>query len=201
MPCSSQPNGEFARTPTRIFVWRQSLRVGVRADGADPYGKSEPLRGARGGPRRRRVPAAQGSRRREAESQGGRRGHTRRGRRGLPAGPGASGVRRRGRLGGPDRPRPGFQGGAAAAAAGSSPPPPAPSSNTAESRSPSGSPSSGSCAATFPSSVRPRKPSHESYDSVSTTPTPSARPRPPASQPMAVTTAVEATRPPRQHST
>lgn len=98
MPCSSQPNGEFARTPTRIFVWRQSLRVGVRADGADPYGKSEPLRGARGGPRRRRVPAAQGSRRREAESQGGRRGHTRRGRRGLPAGPGASGVQRRGRL-------------------------------------------------------------------------------------------------------
>ena len=44
MPCSSQPNGESARAPTRIFVWRQSLRVGVRADGADPYGKSEPLR-------------------------------------------------------------------------------------------------------------------------------------------------------------
>lgn len=103
------------------------------------------------------------------------------------AAPGASG--------GTDRPRPGFQGGAAAAAAGGSPPPPAPSSNTAESRSPSGSPSSGSCAATFPSNMRPRKASHESYDSVSTTPTPSARPRPPASQPMAVTTAVEATRP------
>ena len=98
MPCSSQPNGEFARAPTRIFVWRQSLRVGVRADGADPYGKSEHLRGARGGPRRRRVPAAQGSRRREAQPRGGRRGHAHRGRRGLPAGPGAPGVRRRGRL-------------------------------------------------------------------------------------------------------
>lgn len=98
MPCTSQSNGEFARAPTRIFVWRQSLRVGVRADGADPYGKSEPLRGARGGPRRRRVPAAQGSRRREAQPQGGRRGHARRGRRGLPAGPGVPGVRRRGRL-------------------------------------------------------------------------------------------------------
>lgn len=98
MPCSSQPNGEFARAPTRIFVLRQSLRVGVRADGADPYGKSEHLRGARGGPRRRRVPAAQGSRRREAQPRGGRRGHARRGRRGLPAGPGAPGVRRRGRL-------------------------------------------------------------------------------------------------------
>lgn len=98
MSCSSQPNGEFARAPTRIFVWRQSLRVGVRADGANPYGKSEHLRGARGGPRRRRVPAAQGSRRREAQPRGGRRGHARRGRRGLPAGPGAPGVRRRGRL-------------------------------------------------------------------------------------------------------
>ena len=98
MPCSAQPNGEFARAPTRIFVWRQSLRVGVRADGADPYGKSKPLRGARGGPRRRRVPATQGSRRREAQPQGGRRGRTRRGRRGLPAGLGAPGVRRRGRL-------------------------------------------------------------------------------------------------------
>lgn len=59
MLCSSQPNGEFTRAPTRIFVRRQSLRVGVRADGTDPYGKSEHLRGARGGPRRRRVPAAQ----------------------------------------------------------------------------------------------------------------------------------------------
>ena len=49
-------------------------------------------------PRRRRVPAAQGNRRREAQPQGGRRGRTRRGRRGLPAGPGAPGVRRRGRL-------------------------------------------------------------------------------------------------------
>lgn len=67
MLCSSQPNKESARAPTRIFVWRQSFRVGVRADGTDPYGKSEPLQGARGGPHRRRVPAAQGSRRRETD--------------------------------------------------------------------------------------------------------------------------------------
>lgn len=59
MLCSSQPNRVFARAPTRIFVWRQSLQVGARADGTDPYGKSEPLRGARGGLDRRRVPAAQ----------------------------------------------------------------------------------------------------------------------------------------------
>lgn len=62
MLCSPQPNREFARAPTRIFVWRQSLRVGVRADGTDLYGKSESLRGARGGPDRRRVPAARRSR-------------------------------------------------------------------------------------------------------------------------------------------
>lgn len=49
-------------------------------------------------PRRRRVPAAQGNRRREAQPQGGRRGYARRGRRGLPAEPGVPGVRRRGRL-------------------------------------------------------------------------------------------------------
>lgn len=65
MPCSSQPNREFARALARIFVWRQSLRVGARADGTDPNGKSEPLQGARGVPRRRGVPAAQESRRRE----------------------------------------------------------------------------------------------------------------------------------------
>lgn len=155
MLCSSQPNGEFARAPTRIFVWRQSLRVGVRADGTDPYGKSEPLQGTRCGPDRRRVPAAQRGRRRsgaDAKRSAWARsprpprptGRTRGAR---SAAPGASG--------GTDRPRPGFQGGAAAAAAGGSPPPPAPSSNIAESRSPSGSPSSGSCAATFPLSVRP----------------------------------------------
>ena len=62
MLCSSQPIREFARAPARIFVWRQSLRVGVRADGPDSYGKSESLRGARGGPDRRRAPAAQRSR-------------------------------------------------------------------------------------------------------------------------------------------
>ena len=98
MLCPSQPNREFARAPTRIFVWRQSLRVCVRADGTDPYGKCEPLQSARGGPDRRRVPAAQRSRRREAPTRRGRRGHARRGRRGLPAGPGVPGVRRRGRL-------------------------------------------------------------------------------------------------------
>ena len=49
MLCSSQPNRAFARAPTRIFFWRQPLRVGVRADGTDPYGKSEPLQGAHGG--------------------------------------------------------------------------------------------------------------------------------------------------------
>ena len=32
MPCSSRPNREFAQALTRIFVWRQSFRVGVRAD-------------------------------------------------------------------------------------------------------------------------------------------------------------------------
>ncbi len=46
-----------------------------------------------------------------------------------------------------------------------------------------------------------RKASHESYDSVSTTSKPRTRPRPPASQPMAVTTAVEATRPLRRNLT
>lgn len=75
MPCSSQPNKESARAPTRIFVWRQSLRVGARADGTDPYGKSEPIQGARGGPHRRRVPAAQRSRRQEALPRLGRRRH------------------------------------------------------------------------------------------------------------------------------
>lgn len=51
----SQPNREFDRASTRIFVWRQSLRVGARADAAVLYGKSEPLYGARGAPHRRRV--------------------------------------------------------------------------------------------------------------------------------------------------
>lgn len=80
MLCSSQPNKESARAPTRIFVWRQSLRVGARADGTDPYGKSEPIQSARGGPRRRRVPAAQRSRRQEALPRLGRRRHAGRGR-------------------------------------------------------------------------------------------------------------------------
>lgn len=49
--------------------------------------------------------------------------------------------------------------------------------------------------------MRRRKPSHESYDSVSTTDSPSTRRQPPSSQPIAVTTAVEATRPSRLHLT
>ena len=94
MLCSSQPNKESARAPTRIFVWRQSLRVGTRADGTDPYGKSEPIQGARGGPHRRRVPAAQRSRRQEALPRLGRRRHAGRGRSDLSAGPEMPGVRR-----------------------------------------------------------------------------------------------------------
>lgn len=133
MPCSSQPNREFARALARIFVWRQSLRVGARADGTDPYGKSEPLQGARGVPRRRGVPAAQESRRREALPRGGRCGHARRGRRGLWAGPEVLGLRRlEGRL--HRRRRPEVQ-----------TPLRAPSSSAAESRSPPGSPSSAMC--------------------------------------------------------
>ena len=99
------PNAMFFPAKQRIcpsahpfFVWRQSLRAGVRADGKDPYGKSEPLQGTRCGPDRRRVPAAQRGRRQKAPTRRGRRGHARRGRRGLPAGPGVPGVRRRGRL-------------------------------------------------------------------------------------------------------
>lgn len=83
MLCSSQPNREFARAPTRFFVWRQSLRVDVRMDGTDQYGKREPLLGARGGPDRRRIPAAQRSRRRKALPRRGRRWLARRGRRAL----------------------------------------------------------------------------------------------------------------------
>lgn len=94
MPYSSQPNREFARAPSWIFDWRQPLRVCVRADGTDPYGKSEPLQSARGGPHRQRVPAAQRSRRREVLLRRGRRRHSRRGRRGLPARPGVPGMRR-----------------------------------------------------------------------------------------------------------
>lgn len=45
------------------------------------------------------------------------------------------------------------------------------------------------------------KPSHESKDSVPATDTPSTRLQPDSSQPIAVATAVEATRPPRRHLT
>ena len=62
----SQPNREFDRASTRIFVWRQSLRVDARADAAVLYGKSEPLRGARFGTHRRRALAAQKGRWRES---------------------------------------------------------------------------------------------------------------------------------------
>ena len=58
--------------------------------------------------------------------------------------------------GGTAPPPPASRGGAAAAAAGGLTPSRAPSSSTAESRSPPGSPSSGSCATTCPSSARPR---------------------------------------------
>lgn len=94
MLCSSQPSKESARAPTRIFVWRQSLRVGARAHGTDPYGKSEAIQGARGGPHCRRVPAAQRSRRQEALPRLGRRRHAGRDRGGLSAGPEMPGVRR-----------------------------------------------------------------------------------------------------------
>lgn len=155
MLCSSQQNRELTRAPTRIFVWRQSLRVGVRAEGIDLYGKSEPLQGTRCGPDRRRVPAAQRGCRQKAPTRRGRRGHARRGRRGLPAGPGVPGVRRRGRLEERIDHGRGFKVALQLLRQEVHPPPPAPSSNIAESRSPSGSPSSGSCSATFPSSVRP----------------------------------------------
>ena len=56
----------------RIFVWRQSLRVGVRADGTVLYGKSEPLRGARVGTNRRRDLATQKGRWRETPPQAAR---------------------------------------------------------------------------------------------------------------------------------
>ena len=46
-----------------------------------------------------------------------------------------------------------------------------------------------------------RNASHESWDSVSTTATPSTRRQPSSSQPMAVTTAVEATLRSRRHFT
>ena len=52
------------------------------------------FQGARGGPRRRRVPTDQGSRKREALPRGGRCGHARRGRSGLSAGPEVPGLRR-----------------------------------------------------------------------------------------------------------
>lgn len=87
MLCSSQPNREFARAPIRIFVWRRYFRVCVRANGTDPYGKSEPLQGARGGPRRRRVPAAQRSRRREVLPRRSRRRRALRGRSSISAEP------------------------------------------------------------------------------------------------------------------
>ncbi len=200
MPCSSQQNRELTRTPTRIFVWRQSLRVGVRADGTNPYGKSEPLQGTRCGPDRRRVPAAQRGRRQNAPSRGGRRGHARRGRRSLPAGPGVPGVRLRGRLEEridrgrgfevalpllrqkvrlPHRHRPRTL------------PKAAPRLDLLHQ-------------AHVPQRSRRLCGRGRPATSLTTRCPPRrgpARPRPPASQLMAVTTAMEATRPPRQHST
>lgn len=49
------PNRECARAATRIFVWRQSLRVGVRADGTiPPWSARTPTPGS---PGRRRPPS------------------------------------------------------------------------------------------------------------------------------------------------
>ena len=42
---SSQPNREFARAPTRLFVWRQSRQVGDRPDGLCAMGRANPYRG------------------------------------------------------------------------------------------------------------------------------------------------------------
>lgn len=108
--------------------------------------------GARGGPRRRGVPAAQESRRREALPRGGRCGHARRGRRGLWAGPEVLGLRRlEGRLHRRRRPEVALP----LLRQEAQTPLRAPSSSAAESRSPPGSPSSGPCALTPPSSARP----------------------------------------------
>lgn len=154
MPCSSHPNKESARAHTQIFVWRQSLRVGARADGTDPYGKSEPLYGARGAPHRRRVLLL-----REAVDE-------RRCRDEVGVGtfveaaaayrpdPGCPDCGAGGAPGGTGPLWPGSRGRAADAAAGGSPPSRAQSSRTAASRLPPWLPSSGSCATTSPSSAR-----------------------------------------------
>lgn len=39
MSCVCQPNREFTHASTQIYVWRQSIRVGARADGTDLYRK------------------------------------------------------------------------------------------------------------------------------------------------------------------
>ena len=39
MPCVCQSNREFTHASTQIYVWRQTIRVGARADGTDLYRK------------------------------------------------------------------------------------------------------------------------------------------------------------------
>lgn len=94
MVFSSQPNVEFARAPTRIYVWRHSLRVGVRADGKNRHGNREPLLGARRRAVRRR-PRAPARRRQGAHApRGGGIRHARRGRPAVPPAARAPGLRR-----------------------------------------------------------------------------------------------------------
>lgn len=154
MPCSSQPNREFARAPTRIFVWRQSLRVGVRADGTDPYGKSEPLYALVAD-----LTADESLLLRETVDE--RRCRDEVGLGTLAEAATAYRMDRNARgaaltsSGGTAPSLSASRGGAAAAAAGDSPPSRESSSSAAAIRPPHRSPSSGSCATTSPSSARP----------------------------------------------
>lgn len=98
MVSSSQPSIEFARAPTRIYVWRHSPRVGVRADGKTRHETPEPLLGARRRPVRRRARAPARRRRREEAPGGGRLRDPRRGGRAVPAAPRVPVVRGGGAL-------------------------------------------------------------------------------------------------------
>lgn len=160
MPCSSQPNGEFARAPTWIFVWRQAP-LGAGRMGKIYIGRENPFRAFAAGlatndllPLREAVD----ERRCREEAGAGTLAEAAAAYRPDPKFPGC-GARGAWRDGPPP---PASRGGAAAAAAAGSTPSRAPSSSAAESRSPHGPPSSGPCATTSPSSVQPRKASHES---------------------------------------
>lgn len=98
MVSSSQPSIEFARAPTRIYAWRHSLRVGVRADGKTRHETPEPLLGARRRPVRRRARAPARRRRREEAPGGGRLRDPHRGGRAVPAAPRVPVVRGGGAL-------------------------------------------------------------------------------------------------------